>query len=127
MRFINSIVMTNEKRRCLAFLYASILRPTKNYRNVYDYQQGQYHFYRVTRRDEKSIMVFDYSRSAYMGGNLPNIFDYHSASYISFQEMKPEIKCFDYERSNYVRGQMTASIVSLFDYETGTYSRYLIS
>lgn len=127
MRFINSIVMTNEKRRCLVFLYASFIRPSKTYNNVYDYQQGQYHFYMVTRKDEKSIMVFDYSRRSYMGGNLPNIYDYKSSSFISIQQMKPDISCFDYERGSYIRGQMTASIVTLFDYETGSYYKYLIS
>ncbi len=127
MKSTNLVDMTNEKRRCLAFLYASIIRPTKSYRNVYDYHQGQYHFYRVTSRNEKSIMVFDYSRGNYMGGNLPNIFDYTSATYIVFQQMKPEIKCFDYEHSSFLRGQMTASIVSLYDYETGLYYKYLIT
>ncbi len=119
--------MTDQKRRCFAFLYASILRPTKTYRNVYDYQQGEYYFYRVTRKSEESIMVFDYSRSGYMGGSLPNIFDYESASYISFQNIKPEFRCFDYERGNYLRGQMIASVVSIYDFETGNYYRYLIS
>lgn len=119
--------MTDEKRRCLVFLYASIIRPKKSYRNVYDYQQGQYHFYRMTRRNGDNIMVFDYTRRSYMGGNLPNIYDYKSASYISFQLIKPEIRCFDYEKSSFIKGQMTASIVSILDYETGKYYKYLIT
>ena len=87
--------MTDEKRRCLVFLYASIIRPTKSYRNVYDYQQGQYHFYRMTRRNGDNIMVFDYTRRSYMGGNLPNIYDYKE-SYHELRRLTTVLVFFSY-------------------------------
>lgn len=119
--------MTDEKRRCLAYLYASIIRPTKTYRNVYDSDTGQYYFFNATRKTNQSIMVFDYSRGGYMGGNLPNIYDYNSGSYISINQIGPNIQCFDYERGHHIRGKMTASVVTLFDYETGSYHKYKVS
>lgn len=119
--------MTDDKRRCLAFLYASILRPTKSYRNLYDHQTNLFYFYIITQKSDDNIMVFDHSRGGYMGGSLPNIFDFVSASYVSMQQIKPELRCYDYEKGCFIQGNMEASTVTLYDYETGLHYNYLIT
>lgn len=119
--------MTDEKRRCFAFLYASILRPTKSYHNVYDFQTSQYYFYVVTHRSDDNIMVFDYSRGGYMGSMLSNLYDYASASYVYIQRTRPILYGYDYEKGCSIQGEMGTNTVSLYDYETGMSYEYLIT
>lgn len=119
--------MTDGKRRCLAFIAVCIVRSSLHYRNVYDHVNKRYSFFAVTRRSDNDIMVFDYDRRNYMGGELPNIYDYHSSSFVQLAINGTEIRVFDYEHGYHLNGNVSGKSINIYDYETGRYYSYYIS
>lgn len=107
--------MEDYKRVCVVALIASI-SCHRNVSSVYDFGKGQYFMY-STNMSGSSISVYDYSREGYMQGNIDQVYDYISGSYISLQVNGQTFNGYDFERGFYFNGQIGNGVISFFDYE----------
>lgn len=119
--------MTNEKRSCLALICASQVFPNNTYQYVFDYTYGKHRNYQITKNlVRKYISIFDYQRCAYVGGEFPNLFDYHTSSFIFLEIKGRQFTGFDYESGAYFSGEVEGNQISIFDYAVSRYFIYQV-
>lgn len=114
--------MENYKRACVVAAIAAVFSQ-KDISSVYDYSMGRYHMY-STNKNGYNISVYDYTRGGYMQGNVEQLYDYVSGSYISLNFQGNTFNGYDYERGFYFNGNINGTSLSLFDYETTQYYNY---
>jgi len=111
--------MTDEKRACIAAIaYVAISHNTSN--AIYDYHRSIYVNLGI-QCNGSLFNVYDYDRSGYLGGYLPNIFDYPSGYYIQLSINGRNFTGFDYETSTYYNGFVNGRSISVYDYEHNQY------
>lgn len=113
--------MTNEKKAAIAFIVA--LSRRNGISAVYDYSRNKYCSY-TSSGSRNQIQIFDYDRHNFIGGLLPNVYDYASNSYININVRNNTFSGFDYETSQFFSGTICDTMVSL--YSNGQYSNYTI-
>lgn len=117
--------MTDEKKALIAFI-AALSHNRKNNRRivaVYDYARNKYcHF--TDSGSHNQLHIYDFNRSSFITGTLPNIYDYASNSYINVEIRNNTFSGYDYETSQFFSGTIYDTIVSL--YCNGQYSNYSI-
>ena len=103
--------MTNEKKAAVVFIVASRLK--NRVTAVYDYGRSKY----CTFSDHSignNLNIYDQERNSFIGGNLPNAYDYASSSYINIVIRNNYFSGYDYETSKYFSGNVYDTLVSLY-------------
>ena len=73
------------------------------------------------------LSVYDYQRSNYLSGYLPNLFDYSTASYVNMMMSGNTINGFDYHTATYFSVTVNAGNVTIFDYQMAQYYMYSVN
>ena len=118
--------MTADKRAVIAFIVASIVNETQSSSSIYDYSRSKYFFYQVTEITREQVALYDFERKGCLRGNLSNIYDYVSGSYINVSAHNNNINGFDYESGYYFGGYVSGKTVYLYDYEAMKYFVFLL-
>lgn len=63
--------------------------------SVFDFANGGYHLMSVSHTGN-FLSVYDYQRSNYLSGYLPNLFDYSTASYVNMMMSGNTINGFEH-------------------------------
>lgn len=113
--------MEHNKRACFAVVATSIVNK-KNYSGVFDHLRSQHIAITVSRAESDSPNFFDNSRGAAVTGNVHDMFDCATASYMSISQNGNRIDCFDYESSTRVLFTVYGDSVSAIDYQTSKYN-----
>lgn len=116
-------MIDNKRRDIAAIAYVLISRRMIN--GIFDYPNYM-HTNLLIQVNGKSISVFDYSRNNYIGGYLPNLFDYSTASYIILNIIGNSFNGFDYQSSSYFNGSVNSNYVQIFDYQKEIYYHYSV-
>lgn len=117
--------MVDEVRRCVAVVaYAMVNHRTPM--SVFDFKRGGYHQVGVTYRGN-FISIFDYGRSNYLSGYLPNLFDYYTAAYINLNVNGNTVNGFDYYTTSYFNITVNGNSVTIFDYQWSQYFMYSVN
>lgn len=94
--------------------------------SVFDFANGGYHPMSVSHTGN-FLSVYDYQRSNYLSGYLPNLFDYSTASYVNMMMSGNTINGFDYHTATYFTVTVNAGNVTIFDYQMAQYYMYSVN
>lgn len=94
--------------------------------SVFDFTNGGYHLMSVSHTGN-FLSVYDYQRSNYLSGYLPNLFDYSTASYVNMMMSGNTINGFDYHTATYFSVTVNAGNVTIFDYQMAQYYMYSVN
>lgn len=117
--------MEKNKRTCVvAAIYTLVTQKCVN--SVYDSNNGEYFLFSCQCSFGR-ISIYDYKRNNYMQGDVNQLFDYSTSSYISVQINGDSFSGYDYEKGNYFNGSINGNNIILYDYEYFCYFNYYIS
>ena len=117
--------MTNETRRCVAVI-AYMMIVGRGACSVFDYTLGGYYNMGCTFSGNY-ISLFDYRRSCYISGYLPNLVEYSTASYIDPGGRANTGGCYAYHTASYLNVTINGSSVTIFDYQMSRYYMYSVA
>jgi hypothetical protein len=115
--------MQAELRRAVAYIGGRMISDSTA-TSVYDYDAGSY-FSIDGEVSTTRVNVYDYSRSCYLDGNPPSLYDYGQSQFFDL-ELKggQKFSGYDYGSSSFFDGEVKGDAVSIYDYGTGNYHDY---
>jgi hypothetical protein len=115
--------MDAELRRAVAYIAGRMISGSTA-TSVYDYDAGSY-FSIDGEVSTSRVNVFDYSRSCYLDGNPPSLYDYGRGQFFGLElKVAQKFSGYDYGSSSFFDGEVKGETISIYDYGTGNYHDY---
>jgi hypothetical protein len=112
-------------RRAIAYV-AQRVASGDEARTVYDYDAAR-HIAFTGDVSKKHVDVYDYDRGAYVGGDLPSLYDYGDGHFVGLDVTNNEFSGYDFGSGAHYNGTVKGDAVSLYDYETGQFHAYRVN
>ena len=127
IRIVSSIILTtmiNDMRAAIVFLCACAQNNTEK-RMLYDFKQKKYYHYHLLK-DSIRYSLYDYGRGSYLQGNLSQIFDTKTQSYISLKLEGNRFIGLDRQSGSHIYGNINNNLITVFDTQKNKYIHYAI-
>lgn len=116
--------MINDMRAAIVFLCACAQNNTEK-RMLYDFKQKKYYHYHLLK-DSIRYSLYDYGRGSYLQGNLSQIFDTKTQSYISLKLEGNRFIGLDRQSGSHIYGNINNNLITVFDTQNNKYIHYAI-
>lgn len=114
--------MINEIRAAIVFLCTCAQNGTKK-QILYDFEQKKYYHYNLLK-DSFQYYLYDYERDSYLQGNLSQIYDIKTHSYILLKLEKNKFIGFERNSGSYIYGNINNNLIIVFDTQKNKYIQY---
>lgn len=81
---------------------------------LYDFERRKYYHYNLVN-DSIRYSLYDYDRGSYLQGNLSQLFDTKTQSYISVKLESNKFYAFDRRSGSYLYGNINNNFITVYD------------
>jgi len=116
--------MVNEVRAAIVFFCICVQNNTEKHM-LYDFERRKYYHYNLVN-DSIRYSLYDYDRGSYLQGNLSQLFDTKTQSYISVKLESNKFYAFDRRSGSYLYGNINNNFITVYDTQKSRYIHYTI-
>lgn len=116
--------MVNEMRAAIVFLCTCVQNNSEKHM-LYDFERKKYYHFNLLN-DSIRYSLYDYNRGSYLQGNLSQLFDTKTQSYISIKFESNKFYAFDRRSRSYIYGNINNNSITVYDTQKNKYTQYII-